>query len=144
MKLTNTKSVGSAFLILLIFLNSISFLDITVFEKFQKIALYLNILGLILIVIARKKIYKSEVKTYIFLIVYIIYGLFTLFSTNGSFGSVVIIVYSLFLLSFFYHCTIDNKKIKILLVTFITINLYMVINKFVCTSKMIRTKQAAG
>lgn len=128
MDVTKTNLLGSKLLTVLIVLNSISFFNIKVLNIYDSIALYANLFSLIIILCLRGKIKQEEFKNYSFILIFLIYGFFTLFITEGGIGSIIIPAYSFFLLLTLYNTTLNLKMQKILFITFISLNIYWVLN----------------
>lgn len=122
------KSTANLVLTFLIVLNCIAFLNKNIFDIYVNLAYYGNLLALVLIILIKNKINRNEIKGYFFLVIFFTYGLFTLLITKGGFGSILTIAYSFLLIFAFRNYQLDNKKLKILLIIFISINIYWFFN----------------
>lgn len=125
---TSQKSTTNLVLTFLIVINCIALLNKTIFDIYNSIGYYINIVSLLLVVLIKNKINKNDIKGYLFMVVFFIYGLCTLLITKGGFGSVLTIAYSFLLIFTFRNYQLDNKKLKILLIAFFTLNIYWFIN----------------
>lgn len=122
------KSIGSILLLVLIILNSISFINMNLFLKYEKVSFYINLLIIILLFISEKKIYKNEQQQLIFIIMLGCFGLFTLLVTGGGIGSVVTPIYSILLIIVMSRFSFSKNMIKLLFVILIGVNLILVYN----------------
>lgn len=123
------KNIGNNILVLIIALNLLSFLDKKIFDIYESIFYYGNLLILIAVfVFLRTKITKEEIINIMFMLIILIYSTFTLFITKGGFGSVITLLYSYFLLLNLYKFKYDNKNIKRLLIVLILVNFYWAYN----------------
>lgn len=122
------NSLGSGLLITLIIFNCISYFSKNIFNIYEGIAFYGNLMVLVLIVLIKGKVNKFEMRNYAFLLVFTIYGLFTLVINDGGIGSIVVPVYGFLTFIVFNIYKVNERQVKILLVTFIILNLYLVLN----------------
>lgn len=122
------SSIESMLLTIMVVVNCISFLNIEISNIYGIIGFYGDFLLLIVILILRSRIDRKDMIQYFYSLIFLIYTIITLFITNGGIGSAIIPTYSFLLLLIFYRTTFDTKILRILLMSYIFLNLFLVLN----------------
>ncbi|MEH7011327.1 hypothetical protein V7087_10925, partial [Neobacillus niacini] len=115
--------IGSRLLVFLIIINCISLFDFRLFSLYDRFAFYGSLLALIYIIIINR-IYKRDLNRYIFILLFLAYGFFTLLINGGGFGSVITPPFSFLLLYILYDSNFNDKKLKILFIIFLLLNIF--------------------
>lgn len=126
MKIKNILSEKT--LLLLILINLVSFGNFFLFNIYQNLFFYINLLSIILVIVIQNRFYKKDMELLMFLLIFLSYGLLTLFITDGGFGSVLTPIYSILVYFVIKRTFISNKSLKIMMTSMIALNLFWVIN----------------
>lgn len=126
MKIKNLLSDN--FLVLLIVINLISFINISLFNIYDSLFFYVNLASIISIILLQNRFLKKDIELIMFLLFFLSYGLLTLFITDGGIGSVLTPFYSILVFLAIKRTGISRKSLKILTVIIILLNLFLVIN----------------
>jgi hypothetical protein len=125
----NKKNVLSeTILIALITINIVSFVNVYLFNIYNSLFFYFKLLSMIIVVLIQNRFCKKDRGLILFVIVFLSYGLFTLFITEGGLGSVLTLFYSILVYFVIKRTDISNKSLKILMMLMILLNLFLVIN----------------
>lgn len=115
-------------LITLITINIFSFINVHLFQIYDNLFFYLNLLSVIVIILIKNRYYKKDLQLIMFLFIFLSYGLLTLFITDGGIGSVLTPFYSILVFFVIKRTGISHKSLKMLTVIMILLNLFLVIN----------------
>lgn len=112
----------------MIIANLCSFLNYSFFNIYNNYFFYLNFLVFILVFIMQYRLNIKDFELIIFILLFIIYGLATLFITGGGFGSIIISVYSIIAYWAIKKSKLSDKYLIFITIFFIILNVYWVIN----------------
>ena len=122
MKIKNLLS--EKFLVLLIVINLISFLNTSLFNIYDSLFFYVNFASIISIILLQNRFIKKDIELIMFLLLFLSYGLLTLFITDGGIGSVLTPFYSILVYFVIKRTDIREKSVKIIMWLMIAVNLF--------------------
>lgn len=126
MKIKNLLS--EKFLVLLIVINLISFINISLFNIYDSLFFYINLASIISIILLQNRFFKKDIELIMFLLLFLSYGLLTLFITDGGIGSVLTPFYSILVYFVIKRTNIREKSVKFIMWLMIALNLFLYIN----------------
>ncbi len=126
MKKISYKKNGIIYLLALI--NLISFFNLRFFSIYNNYFMFLNLAGIVIFFIMYRRFKVKEYELILFLLLFMVYGLGTLFITGGGLGSVLMPFYSILVYWAIKKSYFNEKKIKIIAIVILLLNLYWTIN----------------
>lgn len=112
----------------LVIINLIAFINFFLFNIYNNLFFYINLMSIFIIILIQDKFYKKDIETIIFLLFFLAYGFFSLFITNGGVGSVISAFYSMLVYFSIKKIHIRDKSIKIIMIFMIVLNVFLFIS----------------
>ena len=123
-----TNERNNIIILLIIIINLLAFFNFDFFTIYNNYFLILNFITLIIFFIMQYRLNRKDLELILFLLFFVIYGLFTLCITAGGLGSILTPVYSIIAYWAIKKSKFNYRYIHIITIVMIILNVYWVIN----------------